>query len=116
MWKRNAGPGGILVDGGDALQVVLKGMDVPQGLGGLGGVGARLPLGRERSFDINLRLSDEGGDTQMNEDDDDAAIQELLQCEGGAGLDPKKYLKVVGAFSQPKWVYNPLKKHYERSV
>lgn len=113
MWKRNAGPGGILVDGGDALQVVLRGMEVPRGVGG---AGTRLPLGRERSFDISLRLSDAGGDTPMNEGDDSEAMQELLRCEGGAVPDPKKYLKVIGAFSQPKWVFNPLKKHYERSV
>ena len=118
-WKRNAGAGGILVDGGEPLKAVLKGLEVPGGGGGVG-VGARL-LGRERSFDVGAGgvEIDEGGDTQMG--DEDSSTQELLGGGlgvggGRVGVDPRKYLKVVNAFTQPKWVYNPLKKHFERYV
>ncbi|KAF8422716.1 DNA polymerase alpha/epsilon subunit B-domain-containing protein [Tirmania nivea] len=107
-WKRNAGPAGILVDGGEALKAVLKGLDVPGAAGG-----ARL-LGRERTFDAGAGgvEVDEAGDTHMA--GEDASAQDPL-AGGPAVVDPRKYLKVVSAFTQPKWVYNPLKKHFERA-
>ncbi|RPB29619.1 hypothetical protein L211DRAFT_864233 [Terfezia boudieri ATCC MYA-4762] len=108
-WKRNAGAGGILVDGGEALKAVLNGLEVPAA--GVG-VGVR-PRGREWTFD---QVND-GGDSQMG-DEDMMSTHELPGGGGGGGgrIDPRKYLKVVNAFTQPKWVYNPLKKHFERAA
>lgn len=116
-WKRSSGPGAILVDGGETLKAVLKALEVPGGGGGIG-VGAAL-LGRGESFDVGagagggLDVDGEGGatDSQMQE----GGTQEL-QGAGAGGVDPRRYLRVVGAFTQPKWVYNPLKKHFERFV
>ncbi|KAF8468790.1 DNA polymerase alpha/epsilon subunit B-domain-containing protein [Kalaharituber pfeilii] len=121
IWKRNEGPAGILVDGGDALKSVLKGLEVPNAGGGKG-VGANL-LTRQQSFDVNLGLPDgvmdDGGDTQMSSDGPtrDIATQDILGPSAAEGvIDPRKYLRVVDAFRQPKWVYNPSKKHFERGA
>lgn len=112
-WKRNEGPGGILVDGGDALKTILKGLEVPHQQGK--GVGASL-LGRQASFDINQGLPemDEGGDVMMGDGSDSqraSVAQELLAKDG---LDPRKYFKVIDAFKQPKYIYNTQKKQFER--
>ncbi|KAI5807499.1 DNA polymerase alpha/epsilon subunit B-domain-containing protein [Peziza echinospora] len=113
-WKRNEGPGGILVDGGDSLKTILKGLEVPHQQGK--GVGASL-LGRQASFDINKGLPEmgEGEDVMMGEGADNqrgTATQDLPTKDG---LDPRKYLKVVDAFKQPKYIYNMQKKQFERA-
>lgn len=111
----------ILVDGGDALKSVMKGLDVPSSSGGVG-VAAGL-LGRQASFDVNKGIP-EG----MDEDTMMDGAEGAHRGAGGHGavakellgrieeLDPRKYLKIVDAFKQPKWVYNTLKKQFERYI
>lgn len=112
-WKRNEGPSGILVDGGDVLKSILKGLDVPHGSGGAG-IGMDL-MKRQNSFDLNMGLPpgmDEGGDILMG--DGTGSQSQSTQELTVEGLDPRKYIKVVNSFAQPKYIYNPLKKQFER--
>ena len=67
----------------------------------LGGGGGMPLLSRE---DSQTSMGMSGLDMDDNDDDDDD--DDLL--------DPRRWLKVVGAFEQPRMVYNVAKKHFER--
>jgi DNA polymerase epsilon subunit 2 len=112
QWKRSEGAGKVLVDGGEALKNVLKGLEVP---GGSTGVGKEMSPGLNRSgsglsmvedFPSSMLMGGEelggGADVEMAEGDDIDT------------MDPREYFKIVDAFEQPKLVYNSTKKIFEK--
>jgi len=111
-WKRNEGANGILVDGGDALKLVLKGIDGPAG-----GAKKLNILGRGETFDFasgNTTIAESQGESQ--------ALPQTPQFTStdvdgpDETFDVQDYLHIVNAFSQPKFNYNTTKKQFERSV
>lgn len=102
-WKRNEGPKGILVEGGERLDGVLRALDVPHDSRGA------LVFKRQGSG-MEVRV-DESGDVVMEEGDTNELSTEALE-----DIDPRKYLKVVDGFKQPKYNFNATKKQFERFV
>ncbi|CAZ85465.1 unnamed protein product [Tuber melanosporum] len=102
QWRRNEGANGVLVDGGEGLKSVIRGLEVG---------GDSVGLSREKSFDITEVPSSAlyGGGAGM---DDIAAAADAGELED---VEPCAYLKVIDAFSQPKFAYNPLKKQFEKA-
>ncbi|CAK7231904.1 DNA-directed DNA polymerase epsilon, subunit B [Sporothrix curviconia] len=71
-------------------------------LGGAGGMPLLTREDSQASMGVSgLDMDDNNGDG--DDDDDDL-------------LDPRRWLKVVGAFEQPRMVYNVAKKHFERET
>ncbi|RPA74374.1 hypothetical protein BJ508DRAFT_418663 [Ascobolus immersus RN42] len=95
-WKRAEGPSGVLVEGGDALKAVLKAVEV-------GGNG---PNEVQRRM-LELRVDE--ADMEMDTQEED--ILSNIDLES---VDPNQYLKFVSAFDQIRYLYNPLKKQFER--
>lgn len=111
QWKRNEGTSGILVDGGEALKSVLRGLEVPGG----GAAGGGDLLRRENSFDLGAGVPSSAlYDGEIEAHMGAVAMQDLGGEEGLDGVDPKKFLKIVDAFSQPKYNYNVLKRGFEK--
>ncbi|PWW80173.1 hypothetical protein C7212DRAFT_273799 [Tuber magnatum] len=101
QWRRNEGANGVLVDGGEGLKSVIRGLEVG---------GDSVGVSREKSFDMaevpSSALYDGGG---MD------GIGASAQTEELEDVEPCAYLKVIDAFSQPKFSYNPLKKQFEKA-
>lgn len=97
QWKRNEGASGVLVDGGEALKSAIRGLEV--GADDRGGVGGGEKIGV-------LEFPSDGSQMQVVSS---SAIEAELE-----DIRPGRYIKVVDAFSQPKFGYNPLKKQFEK--
>jgi len=119
-WKKSSGQ--IIVKGeGEALPAILKALE---GSMSGGRIVTASSLSRQSSFNFgsepemkNTIVSDTRppldaqnsfGISKLDVQDKDEE-EELLK-------DPREWLKVVGAFEQPKLVYNVSKKHFDRSV
>ena len=120
MWKKTSNA--PIVEGeSDALKSILKSLEmcmsggkVVSGRGGISrqssfangegaelGLGAKLPsLEAQGSFGIGAL---EINGLAANDEDDDDALK-----------DPREWIKVIGAFEQPRMVYNTTKKHFEK--
>ncbi|KAH0610543.1 uncharacterized protein H6S33_012070 [Morchella sextelata] len=111
QWRRNEGAQGVLVDGGEALRSVIRGMEVP-GAGGAGAGAGEL-----------LRVGAGVESSQLWGAEVEAHVAEAVGGGGGGGavdveggaVDGKRFLKVVDAFAMPKWAYNPLKRGFEKA-
>lgn len=119
QWKRNEGAQGVLVDGGEALKGVIRGMEVPGA--GAAGAGDLLRVGgpvRGEEWDLGRGVES----SQLWGAEVEAHVAAAagggaaagLEGEGGDGVDGKRFLKVVDAFAMPKWAYNPLKRGFEK--
>ncbi|RPB13678.1 hypothetical protein P167DRAFT_584994 [Morchella conica CCBAS932] len=116
QWKRNEGAQGVLVDGGEALKGVIRGMEVPGA--GSAGAGDLLRVGAVRGEEWDLGRGVESSQLWGAEAEAHVAAAVgggagVLDVEGG--VDGKRFLKVVDAFAMPKWAYNPLKRGFEKA-
>lgn len=72
---------------------------------------------RSLSRQSSLLLGPESGSAQRNESQESFTMSGLeMQGEeddDSEDGDPRKWLKVVNAFEQPRLHYNPVRKHYE---
>ncbi|KAH0559388.1 hypothetical protein GP486_004101, partial [Trichoglossum hirsutum] len=127
-WKKLGG--GVIVEGdGDTLKGILKTLEpcmsggrVVQGSSTLSrqssfSFGGAREDGRTNSVSGNLALAREDsqgslGVSGLGFDDDEEEGDE----EAEEKRDPRKWLKVIGAFDQPRLVYNAAKKHFERAT
>ena len=120
-WKK--GGGGLIVDAaGNELQMILKSLEGSMSGGRLvqqGGLSRHSSLSvRSPQEDVNnaatngLRTSLDRSDTQTTDD----FFGEIANGEEdeAQGKDPRQWLKVVGAFDQPRLSYNMEKKHFEK--
>ncbi|TGZ84196.1 hypothetical protein EX30DRAFT_100979 [Ascodesmis nigricans] len=111
QWKRNEGAGKILVDGGDALKGVLKGIEVA----GREAKGRTPGLSRSTSFDFSagemipssmlMGGDPESQDVEMMSEE----VRDSLE-----GVDPTEYLRIVDVFEMPKLMYNASRRIFER--
>lgn len=131
-WKRGDGRGLVdagTPDGADQLDGILKIVDgsmaggriISGNRGGHAAEGAKIGLRRQGS----LLDSVLGGFTRpsmdRNESQDSLGLS-ALDMDAEAGVEeeeetlrePRAWLKVIGAFEQPRMVYNPTRKHFER--
>lgn len=72
-------------------------------LGSGGGAGGGKPLLTREDSQASMGMSGLDMEDDGEEDGDDDGL-----------LDPRRWLKVVGAYDQPRMVYNVAKKHFER--
>ncbi|KAI9739029.1 MAG: DNA-directed DNA polymerase epsilon, subunit B [Cirrosporium novae-zelandiae] len=116
-WKKNGG--GVIVDGdSDELKNILKMLEGCM-------VGGKVILGRQNSFTTNgdkkgspIKQNDRPGLSSREDNQSSFGISKLgmdNENEGEAIMDPRKWLKVITAFEQPRLVYNVGKKRFERS-
>lgn len=110
QWKRNEGASGILVDGGEGLKSVLRGLEVPGG----GAAGGGDLLRREQSFDLGAGVPSSALYDGEIESHMAGRMGTQDGEEGLEGVDPKRFLKVVDAFAMPKWTYNVLNRGFEK--
>ncbi|TGO27283.1 hypothetical protein BPAE_0044g00170 [Botrytis paeoniae] len=123
-WKNRSG--GVIVDGeGTELKEILKALE-----GNMSG--GRIVVGRELSRQNSLVLGSsqygEVNHTRLGlrpgniprEDSQSSLGMSTLEVndeEDEDGLmDPRKWLKVIDAFEQPRLVYNVAKKHFDRDT
>ena len=107
-WKRAEAPGKLLVDGGETLKSVLKGMDVPAAAASP--AVSRPPpssfgMGMGSEIPSSMLMAGEATDVQMSEE-----VREEIEDN----VDPREYLTIVDAFDQPRTIYNTNKKMFER--
>ncbi len=123
-WKtRN---GGVIVEGdGSDLKEIMKNLEGSMS-------GGRIVTGRELSRQNSLVLgSSQNGEVSQTrlglrpsalgrEESQSSLGMSSLEVEeeeeDGGHRDPRKWLKVVDAFEQPRLVYNVGKKHFDRCV
>jgi len=116
MWKKEAGE--AIVKGGDLLKNILKTLE---GSMSGGRVTPKVGLSRQTSFalgdgDSQARVLPQrpGLDSQNSfglsslEVGDEQEDEDVLK-------DPREWIQVIGAFDQPRLVFNPTKKHFEKS-
>ncbi|EPS37921.1 hypothetical protein H072_8368 [Dactylellina haptotyla CBS 200.50] len=113
-WKRNEGAAAILVDGNEALRTVIKDLEVE-------GPGANKPslLTRGDSFDFARAETHPASLSRENTELSSlSGSQATLVSKSGPDLEdinPRDYLHVVDAFTQPKYKYNHTRKQFERA-
>ena len=123
-WKsRN---GGVIVEGeGNDLKDILKNLEGSM-------IGGRIVAGRELSRQNSLMLgSSQTGEVShtrlglrpnvLGREDSQSSLGtstlDVEDADEDDGLrDPRKWLKVIDAFEQPRLVYNVGKKHFDRFV
>ena len=113
-WRR--ADGGAIVDGqGAKLQDILKQTEAQMHGGRI--VASK---GVRRSLSRQLLGPSETGSAQRNDSQESFTMSGLeLQGQGeeddddSEDGDPRKWLKVVNAFEQPRLHYDPIRKHYE---
>lgn len=119
-WKKSTGQ--VIVEGdGETLKTILKTLE---GSMNGGRVVAGSSLGRQSSFTFGQDTTGQNGPSMEERPgldsntsfgmsnlgvDDKAEEEELLK-------DPREWIKVVGAFEQPKLVYNASQRHFDKSV
>lgn len=98
------------MDGGEGLKSVLRGLEVPGG----GAAGGGDLLRREQSFDLGAGVPS----SALYDGEIEAHMAGRMGTqdngEGLEGVDPKRFLKVVDAFTMPKWTYNVLNRGFEK--
>lgn len=119
-WKR--GSGGVIVDGeGTELKEILKNLEGSMS-------GGRIIPGRGLSRQNSLLLGesqDRQSSTGLGLRSDLLAREDSQSSLGMSSLDvdddeddenkdPRKWLKVIDAYEQPRLVYNVGKKHFDR--
>ena len=101
MWKKNGG--GVIVPGeGDDVRNILRNIETSMAGGKLGRQGSlaeQRPAGLDRE-DSRQSLGITALEIEDNEEDSQVP-------------DPRRWLKVVGAFDQPRLTYNVNQKHFE---
>ncbi|KAF2640343.1 DNA polymerase epsilon subunit B [Massarina eburnea CBS 473.64] len=115
-WKKSTGQ--VIVEGdGETLKNILKTLE---GSMSGGRIVAGSSLGRQSSFtfgqDANAQSEERPGlasnvsfgISKLEVEDKDDDEEELV--------DPREWMKVVGAFEQPKLVYNVTQKHFDKST
>jgi DNA polymerase epsilon subunit 2 len=117
-WKRSNG--GVIVDGeGKELKEILRNLE-----GSMSG-GRIIPgraISRQNSLmlgDSQLGLPTSGPGTLGREDSQSSLGMSALDVEEDEDEDindPRKWLKVIDAFEQPRLLYNVAKKHFDKSV
>jgi DNA polymerase epsilon subunit 2 len=116
MWKKEAGE--AIVKGGDSLKSILKTLE---GSMSGGRVTPKSNLSRQTSFALSESnsqgeiLPHRPGLSSQNsfglsslEVRDEEEEEDILK-------DPREWIQVVNAFDQPRLVFNPTKKHFEKS-
>lgn len=116
-WKKEAGE--AIVKGGDLLRNILKTLE---GSMSGGRVTPKSALSRQTSFTLNEGNSHgqtlpqrPGLDSQNSfglsslEVTDDQEDEDILK-------DPREWIQVVSAFDQPRLIFNPTKKHFEKNA
>ncbi|KAJ4303514.1 DNA-directed DNA polymerase epsilon, subunit B [Kalmusia sp. IMI 367209] len=119
-WKKSSGQ--VIVEGdGEALKSILKALE---GSMSGGRIANGTNLSRQSSFNFGSEANTNGSsasdrrpplDTHTSfgmsklEVEDKDEEEEFLK-------DPREWMKVIGAFEQPKQVYNVAKKHFDRST
>lgn len=115
MWKK-AGGGVIVEDGnGASLKAILQTLEGSMS-------GGRIIAGKATGQDSHMaRVNDlPGSGTSANTVH--PTFSTVIEGDGedkdhsNASLDPRKWIKVVGAFDQPQLTYNVNKKHFEPST
>ncbi|KAK6520582.1 DNA-directed DNA polymerase epsilon, subunit B [Arthrobotrys conoides] len=116
-WKRNEGAAAILVDGNEALKAVIRDLEVE-------GPGANKSslLTRGESFDFagasGMNATSLGGDDEEGSSQQLQSAQMVISSKTGPNLEdinPRDYIHVVDAFTQPKYKYNQSRKQFERA-
>lgn len=123
-WKKGGGP--VIVDGESSdLKAILKTLE---GTMSGGRIIQSKELSRQNSFALgnsqmeNTSISRPGERPAMLGRDDSQASFGMSSLgmeedeEEGSLSDPRKWLKVIDAFDQPRLVYNVAKKHFDRYV
>jgi DNA polymerase epsilon subunit 2 len=117
-WKRDNGQ--VIVEGdGEALRRILKAIE---GSMSGGRIVNGSNLGRQSSFNFGPDANTNGGPSLDNRpalDHNTSFGMSSLEVadkddEEETLKDPREWLKVIGAFEQPRLVYNVSKKHFER--
>lgn len=123
-WK--AGNGGVIVEGGSPeLKEILKSLEGNMS----GGRIVTGPKGLSRQNSLLLDAQQENGDmsnarlglrptTVLTRDDSQTSFglsaMEMDQDQDEDIKDPMRWLKVINALEQPRFIYNVDKKHFER--
>lgn len=122
-WRKNGG--GVIVPGeGEGLKLILRNLE--SSMSG-GRIMQRNGLSRQESFAFGPQvltehsaISEEKAIAINGEDGQaDLGISTLdieLDDETSQSKDPRKWLRVVGAFEQPRLIYNVTQKHFEKAA
>lgn len=117
-WKKNGG--GVLVPGeGEELKSILRNIE-----GYMSGGKPLIPSGQTGSSSFSFEASNDevntiepnsrdirGSDNQPNLDQLVLGVEH--EEDAGEARDPRRWLRVVGAFNQPRLTYNVNQKHFE---
>lgn len=116
MWKKEAGE--AIVKGGELLKNILKTLE---GSMNGGRVTPKSGLSRQTSFALSESNSQDqvlprrpGLDSQTSFGLSSLEVRDNEE-EEGILKDPREWMQVVNAFDQPRLVFNPTKKHFEKS-
>ncbi|KAI9836826.1 MAG: hypothetical protein M1819_000991 [Sarea resinae] len=122
IWKKNGG--GVIVDGdGEELKGILRNLEGSMSGGRI--IQSR-SLSRQSSFafggDAGAAARSESPDVRpgipVREDSQSSLGFSAMGIEDDAGedenKDPRHWLKIIGAFEQPRHTYNVGKRHFER--
>ena len=114
-WKKTGG--GLIVEGdGDGLRKILSKIEASMSGGRVShqpelNPPARLPFAEDREIVVpthhkpgGLARLDSLGLSKLDVNDDE---------ENNESADPRKWLKIIGAFDHPRFIYNNTKKHFE---
>lgn len=113
MWKRQDGGADVIVDGdGEILRGILKQLEGCMSGGRVVIARAGGPLNRQSSF-VGA-AGKRGGAGLQREESFAVNASSVEEEEDLEDRDARRWLKVVDAFEQPKMIYNPLKKHFEK--
>jgi DNA polymerase epsilon subunit 2 len=123
-WKNRNG--GVIVDGeGNDLKDILKNLE---GSMSGGRIVASREISRQNSLVLGSSQNGEVSNTRLGirpslpgrEDSESSLGMSMLEVEDEEDeellRDPRKWLKVIDAFEQPRLVYNVAQKHLDRSV
>ncbi|KAI9704567.1 MAG: DNA-directed DNA polymerase epsilon, subunit B [Bogoriella megaspora] len=107
MWKKSSGDV-IVKDEGDSLKGILKSLEACMSGGKVVQRG-----GLSRQGSLQTETSRAGiGDRQESFGMSSLGVEDEEQDES---RDPRAWLKVIGAFEQPRLAYNTTKKHFEHT-
>ena len=115
MWKRESGDV-IVKDEGDKLKSILKTLEGCMAAGRI--TQAKTGLSRQGSLMRQESLQSNGSRSGLMGDRQSSFGMSSLEVEDeeDESRDPRAWMKVVGAFEQPRLTYNVSKKHFERWV
>ncbi|KAK7509868.1 DNA polymerase epsilon subunit B [Phyllosticta citriasiana] len=115
-WKK--GSGSVIVQGEDTLlKTILKTLEGCM-VGGRVVQGKTPTLSRDSSFKFGANGVDPGAVSALEKQDSFgmSGLSVGEEDEEDESRDPRDWVKVVGAYEQPKMVYNVMKKHFDRST